>query len=380
MKKNNCFIKRLIGSTFIHLIFILTVMGQAPQSMSYQAVIRDASNNLVKSQAVGIRISILQDSATGAVVYSETQTPSTNGNGLISIKIGGQTGFDTINWADGPYYVKTETDPAGGTSYSITNTSQMLSVPYALYAENAGKNDALKQQIKVIEANLIDSGMYKLIDVDGNQYDVIKIGDQVWMNENLRVTRYADGTPIAEVTDSATWADLQNSDKAYCYYDNDSASYAEQYGVLYTWAAAVNGAGNEDDIGVQGVCPHGWHLPSDKEWQELEMQLGMSKTDAESIQFSRGTNEGSKLAGNAGLWTDGSLESDGEFGISGFNALPGGVRKTDFGEIGLTTSFWTSTNASISQVYDRSIYYNSTNFKRYFGYKDSGYSVRCIKD
>jgi hypothetical protein len=105
--------------------------------MSYQAVVRDGSNNLVTNTAVGMQISILQGSATGAVVYIETQTPTTNANGLINIDIGGGVGFNTINWSDGPYFLKTESDPTGGTNYTITGTSQLLSVPYALHAKTA---------------------------------------------------------------------------------------------------------------------------------------------------------------------------------------------------------------------------------------------------
>jgi len=112
--------------------------AQAPQKISYQAVIRDAANNLVTSHAIGMKISILQGSATGTAVYTETQTPNTNANGLVSIEIGTGTGFDAINWATGPFFIKTETDPTGGKNYSIVGTSQLLSTPYALYAAKAG--------------------------------------------------------------------------------------------------------------------------------------------------------------------------------------------------------------------------------------------------
>ena len=115
--------------------------AQAPERMSYQAVIRDVSNNLVPSHSIGMRISILQDSATGSAVYVETHTPTTNANGLVSIEIGGgiiiSGVFAFIDWANGPYFIKTETDPTGGTNYTITGTSQLLSVPYALFAANS---------------------------------------------------------------------------------------------------------------------------------------------------------------------------------------------------------------------------------------------------
>ena len=126
---------RKIYAIFLALLLTATIWAQSPQKMSYQAVIRNNSDQLVTNHAVGMRISILQGSSSGTVVYTETQTPTTNANGLVSIEIGGGAGFDAINWANYTFFIKTETDPLGGTSYSITGTSQLLSVPYALHAK-----------------------------------------------------------------------------------------------------------------------------------------------------------------------------------------------------------------------------------------------------
>lgn len=123
------------------IILTASAFAQAPEKMSYQAVIRNASNNLVTSQAVGMQLSILQGSASGTPVYIETQNPTTNTNGLISLEIGSGTvvsgTFNTIDWSAGPYFIKTETDPTGATNYTITGTSQLMSVPYALHAKTA---------------------------------------------------------------------------------------------------------------------------------------------------------------------------------------------------------------------------------------------------
>ena len=128
--------------TFMVAVFLTaTLWAQSPEKMSYQAVIRNSSEALVTNTTVGMQISILQGSTGGSAVYVETQTPTTNFNGLVNIEIGGGTvvsgNFSTINWANGPYFIKTETDPTGGTSYTITSTSQLLSVPYALHAKTA---------------------------------------------------------------------------------------------------------------------------------------------------------------------------------------------------------------------------------------------------
>jgi hypothetical protein len=118
----------------------MSTFAQSPEMMSYQAVVRDVADNLVASSPVGVQISILQGSSSGTASYVETHTPTSNQNGLVSIEIGNGTlvsgDFDTIDWASGPYFIKTETDPTGGTSYTISGISQLLSVPYALYAKN----------------------------------------------------------------------------------------------------------------------------------------------------------------------------------------------------------------------------------------------------
>ena len=117
------------------------LFAQSPEKFTYQSVIRDAGNNLVVSQVVGVRLSILQGSVNGALVYAETHSPVSNTNGLISLEVGGGNivsgNFASINWLNGPYFLKSETDPSGGTNYSISGASQLLSVPYSLHSKQA---------------------------------------------------------------------------------------------------------------------------------------------------------------------------------------------------------------------------------------------------
>ena len=134
--------KRFFTTLFILALTFVSVFAQAPQKMSYQAVVRNANNSLVANQNVSVRISILQGTATGSVVYMETQTVTTNTNGLMTLSIGEgievSGTFSGIDWADGPYFLKSEIDPDGGVCYAIESVQQLLSVPYALYANEAG--------------------------------------------------------------------------------------------------------------------------------------------------------------------------------------------------------------------------------------------------
>ncbi len=131
---------KIIYSIIAGLSLTVSVFAQAPQKMSYQAVIRNSNNTLITSAPVGMQISVLQGSPNGTAVYVETQTPISNANGLVSLEIGTGTvitgSFAAIDWANGPYYIKTEADPTGGITYTITGTSELMSVPYALFSAN----------------------------------------------------------------------------------------------------------------------------------------------------------------------------------------------------------------------------------------------------
>jgi len=141
MKKKMYKFRTILIITLVYLLISISIYAQVPQKMSYQAVIRGNNGQLITNQTVGMQISILQDSITGISVYTETQTPTSNANGLVTIEVGAGTfvsgNFSTISWGTGLYFIKTETDTSGGINYTITGTSQLLSVPYALYAQTA---------------------------------------------------------------------------------------------------------------------------------------------------------------------------------------------------------------------------------------------------
>ena len=178
---------------FILLFTILsnTIFAQTPEMMSYQAIIRDASGELVQNANVGIQISVLQNSEAGTAVYTETHTAMTNDNGLVSLNIGaGSTSdvFSSIDWSTGTYYVKSETDPTGGTNYSISGTSQLLSVPYALYAKTtetlaSDSNGVL--DIQIPSDNLVHNSTFIMHDEDANSLYVFNGVTGNWSSQSV---------------------------------------------------------------------------------------------------------------------------------------------------------------------------------------------------
>jgi len=238
-------------------------------------------------------------------------------------------------------------------------------------------------QISCKKVPVIPSELGTIIDYNGNKYNTIQLGEQWWMVSNLKTTHYADGTQIPLVEGIIEWESLSYTDKAYCYYNNSTNNEARGYGALYTWPAVMNGSASSENnpSEVQGVCPNGWHVPSDSEWKELEMFLGMSPDTVDAIGY-RGINIGSKLASSPDGWVDGYLDSNPEFGSSGFNAKPGGGRRYDgtFGHKGDNANFWTATEYSNIRAWGRHIYSSYSSVHRYRNAKSDGFSVRCVKD
>jgi len=175
---------------------------------------------------------------------------------------------------------------------------------------------------------------------DGQTYATVTIGSQTWMAENLR---YEGDIPLGSTASNTT---------AYRYYPNNSSNNVASYGYLYNWTAAMNGASSSESnpSGVQGICPDGWHLPSDAEWTQLSDYLG-------------GPNSaGPKLAGNTSLWRSGSLVSSPNFGITGFAAFPAGYYdsyySSAYNDFGYDALFWSATEYNSDRAYTRDIDYD----------------------
>jgi len=211
-------------------------------------------------------------------------------------------------------------------------------------------------------------------DIDENGYETIQIGEQLWMAENLKVTHYNDNSEIqyvqSESSEPDVWENLSTG--AYGDYDNNPTN-SETYGRLYNWYTV------DDD---RGVCPDGFHVPSDEEFMELEMELGMSEEYANSMGY-RGTDEGSKLAGNSDLWNEGDLVNNSEFGTSGFNVLPAGSRHYNSGDytyMGYYSLFWSSSEKLGDLAWYRILCdYKYSYVSRYYTNKENGFSIRCLQ-
>ncbi|MCX6257836.1 MAG: hypothetical protein NTW49_08085 [Bacteroidia bacterium] len=223
-------------------------------------------------------------------------------------------------------------------------------------------------------------GTSTITDYDENTYNTVQIGSQCWMKENLKTTHYPDGTALIDgICAGNTTGDTTT--KYWFVYGNNMANKAT-YGLLYTWAATMNGGqgSSANPSVVQGICPVGWHVPSDCEWKQMEMFVGLSQTQADAIGW-RGTTEGGKIK-EAGTshWLN---PNTGATNVSGFTALPSGYRNfagyfTDIGGNGL---WFTATEVSSIYTLGRMLNKDvATLFRGDFFYKYDGISVRCLKD
>ena len=511
-------------------------LAQVPEGIGYQSVIRDSENNLIKSAPVGLKVSILQGSDEGPAVYVETHSLSTNQNGLVTFTIGQGDAlegiFSEIDWSEGPYWLQTETDPSGGTNYSVSAVNKFWTVPYAFVVKDFNGLDDLLNRLDVLEdaldamdplynlqlaVNMPGAGfvtgegeyeageevlvsaeanegwmfvhwmdpdgvintnasftytmpatditltavfkqVYSLnlevnvsgagvvtgegnyeageavpvsaeanggwmfvhwtgpdgiistnasftyimpadditltavfeqmdevpgtvVDIDGNVYETVIIGNQEWMAENLQVSRYKNGDPIATGLSNSDW--LAATEGAYAYLFNDE-DWLDAYGKLYNWFAV-------DD--TKGLCPYGWRVPDNDDWDQLKNYV-----DSQGYPNEDFNNEGMALALRScrqvnsplggGCNTDehprwsssATLYGFDEFG---FAALPGGRRS---GLDGTFTSFdsgnwWSATEeADTDNAYYRHIQESLSAVYTFTSPKVTGLSVRCVRE
>lgn len=226
---------------------------------------------------------------------------------------------------------------------------------------------------------LFGCGISTVQDYDGNVYNTVQIGSQCWTKENLKTTHYMNGTAIPLGSTASTTV-------AYRYNPNNDAANVATYGYLYNWPAVMNGEASSNTIpsGVQGICPDGWHVPSDREWQEMEFAVGMSASDTVRQQF-RG-NIVARLCGNTG-WSSSSVAnaagntSAENRNSTGFSACPAGYynagSSTGFGQ---EAEYWTATMYNSDSSFRRDCIYTNVGINRTAFNKNRGFSVRCVHD
>jgi len=268
----------------------------------------------------------------------------------------------------------------GGTSFNISPgnyqdvtvrfTPTSATTYYATLHINNNSAESVKDVTLTGSGTENGSEADSITDIDGNTYKTVQIGNQWWMAENLQVTHYRNGEAIANVTDYRAWTNLITG--AFCNYNNNEANVAT-YGRLYNWYAVND---------IRNISPAGWHVPSDEEWKQLEIFLGMSQSVADGSGF-RGITEGGKMKeSGTSHWLS---PNTGANNSSSFTALPGGFRDENgnYQDLGSHANFWSSTedysDDDNNDAWYRYLTYGYANICRENYYKRNGFSVRCVR-
>ena len=404
--------KRIYLTFTLSLIVFLSV-GQAPEAFKYQAVIRDASGQVIVDQDVSFQISILSSTADGTSIYSEIHAVTTNQFGLVNLNVGqGVTTDDLTNvdWGSNIFFIQVKVDQTGGTDYQLMGTTQLLSVPYALHSKSAEsltgtiiETDPIygvSIAVGITETDTINWNNKLVVEVDGDpaneiqcltvsetndtlylsdggfviinelsitnssdpnsnwvagdfwidtrddqKYATVEIGTQVWMAENLNYGNRIQSFETASDNDSV---------EKYCY--GNTKLSCNQLGGLYTWNEVME---YTTTVGTQGVCPSGWHLPTQTEFNTLITYHSGGTFDKMRSTYFWGS--GNNIYGFSAL-ASGSMSSFSYYGMGGY------------------TVFWTSDNANDTQAKAIVLSTSSTEAENTNYEKTTGISVRCIKD
>ncbi len=394
----------LIPALFLILALLpaLALHCQSPQGIPYQAVVRNADGTVIASSEEVFTFMIHDGTANGTVVYQESHSLTSNAQGLVSCVVGNgvvsQGNFSSINWGSGAKFMHVM---MGTTDLG---TQQMMSVPYALYAGNTavsvsatgdtlviGNNSVIVPGVSAanpqVQANgglgaqvlvgnntcaneyisVTGCGGQTSLAYDGRTYDLVEIGGQCWFADNLATDQYRNGNLIPTGLDNTTWQNTTSG--AFAIYNNNPANDAT-YGKLYNWYTTVDS---------RGLCPTGWHVPTDCEWMYLEGSLGMTVQQQELANTWRGNTEGGEMKAT----TNWLSPNTGATNSSGFTALPGGFCD-DVGAydgIGISGLWWSSTENDSNYAWYRGLhYFYSIVGRDYDVNKQNGISVRCVRD
>lgn len=400
--------KKLVLLPF--LLFITSfVFSQNEMGIPYQGILRDNTGSELSNTAATVQTIIRINSTNGQIIFSESHNVVTDELGYFQLVIG--TGnvntsfpnFNQIDWSTNLKFLQIQVNTGSG--FIDLGTTQLLSVPYALFADDCncdmsispngdtlytggggylivpgisnanpefgglglivlpGNNLCGAQQISVTTC-----GGDSTITYNGYTYNLVEINNQCWFQDNLRTEFLNDGTPIPNITDNLEWNNATTP--GYCKFSNVDA-YGNTYGYLYNYYATVN----------NNLCPVGWHVPTDCEFMFLENSIGMGNTQQQNSGW-RGTNEGN-LIKSTNLW----FANPGTDNYS-FTALPGGYRlySANAAQSGTFNSrlryafFWTASSATSETAYIRGLFYSYNTILRQANNKATGASVRCIRD
>jgi uncharacterized protein (TIGR02145 family) len=367
------------------LCLAIAVSAQVPGLIPYQAIARDAAGQPLASANINARFTMHDATPSGAVVWQEIQTVTTTPLGLFTVQLGSTVPLTAVNWASASKFIQVEVD--FGSGFTDVGTQQMLSVPYALYAGNGiervsefgdtlflgggnyyiingisqtnGFNQSVANGRTSCGApNVLNTSISygEITDVEGNAYKTVNIAGVEWMAENLRTRHYANGDLIPLHPVQLNW--YNTLEGACAWYGGDSLTYACPYGGLYNHYAILD---------PRGVCPVGWHVPSDADWSQLNIVAG-------------GNSAGAHLKSEGTLyWTP---PNTGALNSLGFSALPSGMRHFTgtSAYIGESAYYWSSDLYGESDAFGMIASFDN----RYFGIinadRNYGYAVRCVRD
>ena len=359
-----------------------TMQGQVPETINYQAALRDDSGQALNNQTVSLRLTVRQATADGSPVYAETHAVQTNDRGIVQLGIGTGSNpigaLSAISWGTDAYFLQIEMDDAGGNDFTWLGTSQLVTVPYAFFSNNGVQFNPDLECSESTEGMIrynYDSKTLELcngtswaalgqgstgdwqcgqllVDArDGQSYGTIQLGGQCWMADNLNYGVYAES-----IFTNEDHSDVSNNGVVEKYaLDNEEGNF-EIYGGLYDWNEMMNYSSVESS---RGICPEGWHVPSFDEWNVLEEFVG-----------------GALIAGKA-------LKAG---GTSGFNFRLSGGRTAKglfTGQGESTGSLWTSTASAShpdTRAYNRNFIDDADNIQHNSDVMVTGKSVRCVKD
>ena len=393
----------------ITIFIAFTFAAQTPQGFNYSAVARDAAGRPLANKNMKVQISILKGNANGAVQYTETHLVNSDTYGLFNLVVGNGsvvTGtLSNLPWGADNYFLKTAIDANGGTNFLTLGTTQLLSVPYAMYAKNGidrvsvngdtlylsngqvflsykGNNNDTNVQPSSIGTKIFSIGN-RVKDIEKNSYPTVILGTQEWMASNLKTTKFNNGDSIPLISAGNLWESITNNGNpieqpAWCFYDNDTTNNTK-FGKLYNWFAVSDG---------RNICPNGWHVPNDSDWTVLLNFIDPYTTNQYlSSPYAGGSLKSiGSLENREGLWRHPNLNATNS---SGFNAIPSGYRddtatgsNQGFAEKGYSAFFWSSSNSNMNSNSAYRIFLSNDNGIASGGAatKSSGFSVRCIKD